>query len=83
MACEVPVVAARAGGIPEVVEDGVTGVLAEVGDVDSMAHAALNILRNRDVYTRMGQAARTRAVEHFHPSLIVPHYLDAYAELLR
>ena len=83
MACEVPVVAARAGGIPEVVEDGVTGVLAEVGDVDSMAHAALNILRNRDVYTRMGQAARTRAVEHFQPSLIVPHYLDAYAELLR
>ncbi len=83
MACEVPVVAARAGGIPEVVVDGVTGVLAEVGDVDSMAHAALNILRNRDVYTRMGQAARTRAVEHFHPSLIVPHYLEAYTELLK
>ena len=83
MACEVPVVAARAGGIPEVVEDGVTGVLAEVGDVDSMAHAALNILRNRELYTRMGQAARRRAVEHFHPSLIVPHYLDAYTELLK
>ena len=83
MACEVPVVAARAGGIPEVVEDGMTGVLAEVGDVDSMAHAALNILRNRELYTRMGQAARRRAVEHFHPSLIVPHYLDAYTELLK
>ncbi|WP_424949283.1 N-acetyl-alpha-D-glucosaminyl L-malate synthase BshA [Deinococcus sp.] len=83
MACEVPVVAARAGGIPEVVVDGVTGVLAEVGDVDAMAHAALNILRNQGVYQRMGEAARRRAVEHFHPSLIVPHYLAAYEELLR
>lgn len=82
MACEVPVVAARAGGIPEVVIDGVTGVLAEVGDVDAMAHAALEILRNRDLYQRMGQAARRRAVEQFHPSLIVPHYLDAYQQLL-
>ena len=82
MACEVPVVAARAGGIPEVVEDGVTGVLAEVGDVDAMAHAALNILRDRDLYLQMGQAARARAVEHFHPSLIVPHYLQAYQDLL-
>jgi len=82
MACEVPVVAARAGGIPEVVVDGVTGVLAEVGDVDAMAHAALNILRNRDLYLSMGQAARRRAVEQFHPSLIVPHYLDAYQQLI-
>ena len=83
MACEVPVVAARAGGIPEVVVDGVTGVLAEIGDVDAMAHAALNILRNRDVYLNMGRAARKRAVEVFHPSLIVPDYLDAYAQLLK
>ena len=83
MACEVPVVAARAGGIPEVVEHGVTGILAEVGDVDAMAHAALSILRDRDLYLQMGRAARTRAVEHFHPSLIVPHYLQAYQDLLQ
>ena len=83
MACEVPVVAARAGGIPEVVEHGVTGILAEVGDVDAMAHAALSILRDRDLYLQMGRAARTRAVEHFHPNLIVPHYLQAYQDLLQ
>jgi len=83
MACEVPVVATRAGGIPEVVLDGVTGALAGVGDVDTMAHAALSILRDRDTYLAMGQAARRRAVEHFHPSLIVPQYLQAYAQLLQ
>jgi L-malate glycosyltransferase len=82
MSCEVPVVAARAGGIPEVVEDGVTGVLADVGDVDAMADAALRILKDRDLYLNMGQAARKRAVDHFHPSLIVPQYLRAYERLL-
>ncbi|WP_189087755.1 N-acetyl-alpha-D-glucosaminyl L-malate synthase BshA [Deinococcus ruber] len=82
MACEVPVVAARAGGIPEVVIDGVTGILTEVGDVDAMAHASLRILRDQDVYLSMGHAARKRAVEHFHPSLIVPQYLEAYREVL-
>ena len=82
MSCEVPVVAARAGGVPEVVEDGVTGRLSAVGDVDSMAQAALDILRNREVYTRMGQAGRRAALEKFHPSQIVPQYLEAYQRVL-
>src|SRR5215469_12028462 len=43
LACGVPVVASRAGGLPEVVRDGETGVLCGVGDVDGMAAAALDI----------------------------------------
>lgn len=82
MSCEVPVVAARIGGIPEVVEDGVTGVLCGVGDVDAMAHAALRILRDPAVYHAMGRAGRARAVEHFHPSLILPRYISAYERVL-
>lgn len=82
MSCEVPVVASRAGGIPEVVEDGVTGRLADVGDVDAMAHAALEILRSEALYRAMGQAARQVAIERFHPALIIPQYLDAYRRLL-
>ncbi|UBV43615.1 N-acetyl-alpha-D-glucosaminyl L-malate synthase BshA [Deinococcus taeanensis] len=83
MSCEVPVVAARAGGIPEVVQDGVTGFLADVGDVDRMADASLSILRNRDLYQLMGQAGRQAAVETFHPSRIVPKYLAAYERTVR
>ncbi|MBZ9711905.1 N-acetyl-alpha-D-glucosaminyl L-malate synthase BshA [Deinococcus multiflagellatus] len=78
MSCEVPVVAARAGGIPEVVEEGVTGFLAEVGDVDHMADAALRVLRNQELYRQMGAAGREAAVNRFHPRLIVPQYLRAY-----
>ncbi|WP_103129980.1 N-acetyl-alpha-D-glucosaminyl L-malate synthase BshA [Deinococcus aerius] len=79
MSCEVPVVASGAGGIPEVVEDGVTGFLVPVGDVDAMADAALRILRDRDLYLAMGAAARRAALTRFHPDQIVPRYLAAYA----
>ncbi|WP_293911543.1 N-acetyl-alpha-D-glucosaminyl L-malate synthase BshA [Deinococcus sp.] len=82
MSCEVPVVAARAGGIPEVVEDGVTGRLAAVGDVDGLAHAALEILKDPKTYQRMGQAGRRAALDKFHPSRVVPQYLDAYRRVL-
>lgn len=78
MSCEVPVVAARAGGIPEVVEESVTGFLCPVGDVDGMADAALRILRDRELYGRMGAAARHAALTRFSPDLIVPQYLAAY-----
>lgn len=83
MSCEVPVVASNAGGIPEVVENGVTGFMADVGDVDAMADAALKILRSRDVYSRMGKAARETAIQRFHPGLIVPQYLKAYQRLIQ
>lgn len=83
MSCEVPVVAARAGGVPEVVEDGVTGFLAPVGDVDAMAEAALRVLRDRDLYLQMGRAGRQVALSRFHPSLIVPQYLIAYERTAR
>ncbi len=82
MSCEVPVVASRAGGIPEVVQDGVNGFLADVGDVDTMADRALQILRNRDLYLSLGQAGRRAAAEQFHPSVIVPQYLAAYERTL-
>ncbi|MFW8625373.1 N-acetyl-alpha-D-glucosaminyl L-malate synthase BshA [Deinococcus indicus] len=78
MSCEVPVVSSNAGGIPEVVEQGVTGFMADVGDVDAMADAALRILRNRDLYVQMGAAGRAAAVGRFHPSRIVPQYIQAY-----
>jgi glycosyltransferase involved in cell wall biosynthesis len=52
--------------------------MADVGDVDAMADAALRILRNRDLYVQMGAAGRAAAVGRFHPSRIVPQYIQAY-----
>lgn len=81
MACEVPVVATEAGGMPELVTDGETGFLYPVGEVEEMARGALEILggeRQRD----LGRAARERAVSQYSADRIVPRYEAYYRELL-
>lgn len=83
MSCEVPVLASRVGGLPEVVQDGQTGRLAEMGNVDEMAHAALEILQDPAKRQQMGQQARKVAIEKFAPQLILPQYLEAYCRLLQ
>jgi len=80
MSCGVPVIASRAGGIAEVVADGETGVLCEVGDVGAMAAAALEILKDRDRLASMRSAARARALTAFPPERIADLYEIVYAE---
>ncbi|MEO7424268.1 MAG: N-acetyl-alpha-D-glucosaminyl L-malate synthase BshA [Fibrobacteria bacterium] len=82
MACEVPVVATRSGGIPEVVTHGVNGFLADVGDVDAMAKHAVALGRSREMRVSMGKAGRKAAEERFHPDNIVPQYEALYAKAL-
>jgi L-malate glycosyltransferase len=81
MASGVPVIATRAGGLPEVVEDGVGGMLAEVGDVESMATAGVELLRDAEVWLRASQAARD-AAEGFRVERIVPMYEELYEQVL-
>jgi N-acetyl-alpha-D-glucosaminyl L-malate synthase BshA len=83
MACEVPVVATKTGGIPEVVTHGVTGYLAEVGDVAAMARHAIELGQNRDLRLKMGKAGRQAAISNFHPDRIIPQYEALYDEALR
>jgi L-malate glycosyltransferase len=82
MASGVPVVATRAGGLPEVVEEGVTGHLGEVGDVHAMAAAAASILSNPAKWAEMSRAARQVATERFAADVIVPHYEAYYQRVL-
>ncbi len=82
MSCEVPVVATKVGGIPEVVAHGETGFLGELGDVRTMANYVLTILKNPDLKARMAEASRARAVEVFDQRKIVPHYEEYYERVL-
>ncbi len=82
MASGVPVVASRIGGIPEVVEDGVSGSLLEPGDVDGMADAAVELLSDPETHARFARAARTRAVSRFSEDRVVPIVARAYADAL-
>jgi len=78
MACGVPVIGAKAGGLPEVVEDGISGRLFQVGDVEGMANAALEILSDRTTLATMSAAARKTAVDKFKADVIVQQYEHLY-----
>jgi L-malate glycosyltransferase len=82
MACEVPVLGTASGGVVEVVEHGVTGYLAEVGDTDAMAAYALEILTDEAKAREMGRKGRERALRLFSQERIVGEYEALYTELL-
>jgi glycosyltransferase involved in cell wall biosynthesis len=76
------VVASDAGGIPEVVERGVSGTLHPVGDVDAMAESAIEILSDPQLWTRYSQGGRRIAVERFSAASVVPRYEALYRRVL-
>jgi N-acetyl-alpha-D-glucosaminyl L-malate synthase BshA len=83
MACEVPVVASRIGGLPEVIEDGVSGVLHSPAAHDAMAESAIDLLTDRQKHLQVGQAARQRVLERYCAERIVPMYEACYEAVLQ
>jgi N-acetyl-alpha-D-glucosaminyl L-malate synthase BshA len=81
MACGVPVVGSRAGGLPEVVEDGVSGILEPPGSVEAMGRRAVELLRDPERHAAMVQAAIMRA-RRFDADRIVPMYESLYREMI-
>ena len=82
MACEVPTVASRIGGLPELVEDGVSGFLHDPDDLEGMARSAVLLLTDEALHGRFAEAARERAKARFCDSKIVPLYEGYYSEIL-
>jgi N-acetyl-alpha-D-glucosaminyl L-malate synthase BshA len=82
MASGVPVIASCAGGLPEVVDNGETGFLAPVGDVEAMADGAIQILRDDDTWRRFSTAAQASAVERYGTNIIIPQYERYYERIL-
>ena len=82
MACEVPVIATKGGGVPEVVEHGVDGYLVEPGDVAGAARNAIEILSRADRGREMGQTARNNAKKKFCSNDVIPRYERYYERVL-
>jgi len=82
MACEVPVISTRVGGVPEVVTDGETGFLSDVGDVQKMAADAARLVRDPDLRREMGRKARESAISRYSTDQVIPQYISFYEEVL-
>jgi len=82
MAVQVPVIASRVGGIPEVVDDGETGFLSSVGDVDKMAYDAVKLLTDVQFRREMSRKARASAIERYSTHKIIPRYISFYESVL-
>ena len=81
MACKVPVVASRVGGLPEVITHGVTGMLHPPDDFDAMAASAVYLLTSRAAHAEMAREGRHAVARRFCANEIVPQYERLYEEL--
>ena len=77
-----PVIASRVGGIPDVVEDGVSGLLVPPGDAAALAAAVRRLRDDPDLARRLGEGGRRRLREQFNWPAIVRRWLDLYAGLV-
>jgi starch synthase len=83
MACGTPVVASRVGGIPELVDDGVTGLLVSPGDADRLAEAIVVLLGAGERREAMGSRARERALTEYAVDKILARTLKFYTRQTR
>lgn len=81
MACGVPPVATRVGGLTELVTHGVDGFLEPVGDIEAQAARVLELLTDEELHSRIAAAARYTALSRFCTSLVIPMYEDYYREI--
>lgn len=82
MSCGVPVVGTRIGGLPELVQDGQTGFLFPVGDVEGMAQAVLKLLRDAEFRGEMARRCRELACERYDQARVVDLYERLYLDAL-
>ena len=83
MACEVPVVASKVGGLPEVVEDGVSGFLRAPDDLEGMAEAAMALRSDPALHQQFAKAGLDRVKRHFCSKRVVPQYEAYYQEVMQ
>jgi N-acetyl-alpha-D-glucosaminyl L-malate synthase BshA len=81
MACGVPCITSNAGGLVELVKEGVSGFTTEVGDVDKMAEYALQVFSESGLLEKLKQSSRAYALKNFHVNKIIPQYIDLYQKI--
>lgn len=83
MSWSIPVVASRVGGIPEMIDSGVEGILVEAGDIEGICNAILRLAADRELLERMGRAARRRIESEFSKEVVLPKMELIYEKFSR
>jgi glycosyltransferase involved in cell wall biosynthesis len=81
MAAGKPVIATRVGAVPELIDQGQTGVLIEPGDVAGLSAAVVKLLEDSERARQLGEKGRTRTIEHFSADYMARRYLQLYSEV--
>jgi glycosyltransferase involved in cell wall biosynthesis len=81
-AASVPVVASRVGGVPDLIEENVTGVFCDPGSAESMCGAVERLLADAPLREQLRVTAKARARERFHPVAIARRHVEIYREVL-
>jgi N-acetyl-alpha-D-glucosaminyl L-malate synthase BshA len=82
MACGVPTIGTRVGGVPELIDDGNNGLLFEVGDIEAMSAAAITLLSDQARLETMARAGRKTAQDNFCTSRVIPLYENYYDRVI-
>jgi N-acetyl-alpha-D-glucosaminyl L-malate synthase BshA len=82
LSCGVPVVASNIGGLPELIEEGVTGFLLPAGDFEGMADKSIKILKDNDLAQKMSAAARQVALDKYQTGEMIARYQNYYEEII-
>jgi phosphatidylinositol alpha-1,6-mannosyltransferase len=82
-ACECPVIGSNAGGIPDAIEDGLSGFLIQPDDVSSLSQKIMTVFRNPDLARKMGIDGRKRVINHFTWEKITRDILDELKKRIR
>jgi N-acetyl-alpha-D-glucosaminyl L-malate synthase BshA len=82
MGCKLPVIASNIGGLPEVIQDGITGRLYDPEDAEGMAEGIIELLTQEELRNQMGVLGQERAFKHFNSKDIVKQYEDLYYKVL-
>ncbi len=81
-ACEVPVVATRVGGLPEVVADKESGFLSDIGDTEKMSDDVIKVLSDEESHRAFGLRGRELAISRYSSELVIPQYIKFYEKIL-
>ena len=81
-AAGVPVIASNVGGVPDLIEDGFTGILTDPSRPETMPQALKTLLDKPDFARRLADQGRKQATARFHPHVIAEQHLQIYREVI-